>query len=200
MTTDLERFVRIVQQRSWEHRHSLRMMHMHRFHGASFALLRQQLDTLIRLVYLLNEPDLDYRDQLIAATVRGERWRKKTGRGYVTDRDMVKVTSRLHGWAQSLYGFGCGFVHLSNYYDYLAEDPLRALPRDERRYVLDFVNRRHRFNFDESTTFEEFAECIPRVFEKLDLNVDEYLDDLLAERALGDQQTYRSSDGGQATT
>lgn len=98
----------------------------------AFSLLRQELDSMIRVIYLLAVKDPHERSRLIKATLRGERWKVQTARGKfrdVTDREMVDLAQGLQGWTQSVYRFGCAFVHLSDFHNHLVQNPFRKLSR-----------------------------------------------------------------------
>ncbi len=75
--------------------------------------------------------DITYRDELIAASVEGRTWTRKGGKGRVTDREMVEISDKLHGWDKSVYNFGCAFIHLSNFHDYQERDPLEMISANE---------------------------------------------------------------------
>jgi hypothetical protein len=77
------------------------------------AVLRQELDSMVRCIFLLSVSDRHYRNRLIADAVNGRQWRAQDGKGKLTDRDMVELSSKLHGWTRNVYAFGCGFIHLS---------------------------------------------------------------------------------------
>jgi hypothetical protein len=58
-------------------------------------ILRQELDSLIRVLYLLAISDLEERNRLMACTINGERWKITTPKGkqtVVTDAMMVEVS------------------------------------------------------------------------------------------------------------
>jgi hypothetical protein len=88
------------------------------------------------VIYLLSLEDANERSRLVRAAVNGRRWTKRNGRGLVTDRSMVELAQRLNGWTRSVYEFGCAFIHLSSYHDYMSRDPLDALDPAERQQIL----------------------------------------------------------------
>ena len=84
-----------------------------------------------------------YRGYLIDAAANGRKWTAKGSRKKLTDREMVDLANRLHGWTESVYRFGCGLIHLSNMHDYRTRDPLRHLPDDERNAVIEHLRSYH---------------------------------------------------------
>ncbi len=99
--------------------------------GQMVAILRQELDSMVRVIYLLAQSP-DRRDLLIDSSVNREKWLQHNSKGAVTDKEMVDLAQRLQGWTRSVYKFGCAFIHLSSLHDYNARDPFRQLPLEER--------------------------------------------------------------------
>ncbi len=58
------------------------------------------------------------RQHFINQTLRNERWTHPNSKKIVTDRQMVDLTDKLHGWTNSVYKLGCAFIHLSPLADY----------------------------------------------------------------------------------
>jgi len=117
---------RQVRRRSHENQMAFRLLMQTELVGPVVGLLRQELDSMIRVIYLLSIKDMVYRADLIEASVNGKRWKGPDGKS-ISDRMMVNKTQSLHRWAQSVYSFGCGFIHLSRNHDYLAIDPFKSI-------------------------------------------------------------------------
>jgi hypothetical protein len=100
---------------------------------------------------------------------------------------MVDLAQSLHGWTESVYRFGCAFIHLSSFHDYLARDPFRALPPDEQETILRHMRYYHGEPPGESPSFSELVPFFPRVFEKVSTNLAAYVDDLECGRNLDDE-------------
>lgn len=71
---------------------------------------------MVRVIYLLSIDDRAHRAELLSAAVCGRTWQRASS-GRITDREMVELADRLHGWDRSVYRFGCAFIHLSSYPD-----------------------------------------------------------------------------------
>lgn len=102
----------------------------------------------------------------------------------MTDREMVDLSQRLHGWTESVYRFGCGFIHLSQNHDYHAADPLRALPSSEREWILQHIRSYHGGPATPDPSFEDVARFFPQVLEKIAENLEFYLKDIESGRSL----------------
>src|SRR5262249_40018997 len=114
----LETFCRQVRARSAEHREAIHLLHGRRLLSQVVAILRQELHSMVRVIFLLSIGDRPYRQQLIDGSVNGEKWTVKGKKACITDREMVELAQTLQGWTQSVYKFGCAFIHLSSFHDY----------------------------------------------------------------------------------
>lgn len=170
-------FLRQVRSRSLEHQRAMELLAGARLAGQMVSVLRQELDSMVRVIYLLTQRP-ERRDLLIDASVRGVRWSQNASRATVTDKEMVEVAQTLQGWTKSVYKFGCAFIHLSGLHDYNDRDPLLQLPADERRDILDHCRYYHGGPAPNAERFEDLVPYLPRVLEKISGNLEWYLKDL----------------------
>ena len=175
----MQKFIDLIQSRSDEH--EVAFSRIHDLPGAMMSILRQELDSLIRVLYLLSISDMVERKRLMECTLSGERWTIKTLKGkqaIVTDAMMVEVSENFEGWARSVYKFGCAFVHLSNFHGYNASNPLKTLSDEEKIDILSHMRHYHHGPNHDNPTFQELASYFPRVFKKIKGNLESYLEDL----------------------
>jgi hypothetical protein len=129
--TYTDTFCAMIRNRSEENRRAMSCFAIpHGVLSPAFSILRQELDSMVRVIYLLNERNLPKRRLLIQSTLLGKKWRVPSTKGKfhpVTDREMVDLAQHLQGWTQSVYKFGCAFVHLSDFHNHLAENPFQKL-------------------------------------------------------------------------
>src|SRR5208337_1439969 len=147
----------------------------------AMAILRQELDSMIRVIYLLGIRSLAERKRLIGSTLQGKKWRVRTTRGKwtdVTDRRMVDFAQQLQGWTQSVYRFGCAFIHLSDFHNHIAQNPFEKLADAERQHILSHMRHYHGGPCDDNPGMEELATYLPQVFEKIADNLRCYLEEL----------------------
>jgi len=172
----------MICNRSDENRRAMRCFSIpHGVLSPAVSILRQELDSMIRVIYLLQIADLAERQRLIASTLRGEKWKVPTSKGKyrdVTDREMVELAQQLQGWTQSVYRFGCAFVHLSDFHNHLAQNPFQRLSDAERRDVLSHMRNYHGGPSNENPEMEKLSEYLPRVFDKIADNLKCYLGQL----------------------
>lgn len=167
-------FCRMVRERSAENATAMRLLFGHRLLAQCMGILRLEVDSMVRVIYLL-EASPARRAELLEASASGGLWQRENGKGRVTDREMVELANRLQGWTASVYKFGCGFIHLSRYHDYNDTDPLSLVSHEDRRAILDHMRSYHGGPHWEHPTFEELAWFFPMVFEKIRSNLESYV-------------------------
>jgi hypothetical protein len=175
--TNLTIFLRQVRSRSLEHQRAMQLMAGEMLAGQMVSVLRQELDSMVRVIYLLTQSK-ERREALINASVRGEKWSQPTSGAKVTDKEMVDLAQTLQGWTQSVYKFGCAFIHLSGLHDYNDRDPLSQLPPTEREEILTHCRYYHGGPASSNASFEDLIPYLPRVLEKIAGNLECYLEAL----------------------
>ena len=172
----------MIRNRSDENRRAMQCFSIpHGVLSPAFSILRQELDSMIRVIYLLQIADPIERQRLIRSTLGGEKWKVPTPKGKcrdVTDREMVDLAQQLQGWTQSVYRFGCAFVHLSDFHNHLAQNPFQRLSEAEKQDVLSHMRNYHGGPSHDNPSMEEISEYLPRVFEKIASNLECYLEHL----------------------
>lgn len=170
-------FLRQVRHRSEEHKRAMHILAREGLAGQMVAVLRQELDSMVRVIYLLTQ-DTERRATLIEASVRGEKWIQPNSHASVTDKEMVDLAQNLQGWTRSVYKFGCAFIHLSGLHDYNDRDPLEQLPLQEREDILGHCRNYHGGPHGDDAKFSELVPYMPRVLEKIAGNLECYLNNL----------------------
>ncbi|MGO9243462.1 MAG: hypothetical protein ACLQDC_01645 [Verrucomicrobiia bacterium] len=136
---------------------------------------------------MLKINDIAERRRLINATLRGKKWKVRATKGkhrLVTDREMVDLAQQLQGWTQSVYRFGCAFVHLSDFHNHFTQNPFERLGNDEKQHVLAHMRRYHGGPSNDKPDMRELAGYLPRVFEKIAGNLECYLKQLEQDQQL----------------
>ena len=176
MTDTLVKFTRLTRNRSRDNTLAIQLLHFQGLYGQATSILRQELDSLIRVCYLLTISDLNERLRLISDTIAGIKW-KVNGQS-ITDRKMVTVASQYNHWAPEVYDFGNSFTHLTNYHDFKNSDPLAQLSIDQKNTIKHYLNSYHAFGTIREVTFENVIPFVPQVAHKVSDNLNRYLDDL----------------------
>lgn len=171
-------FCRQVRSRSAEHASAVRLLfHAHHL-GQVVSILRQELDSMIRTIYLLSIQDRVERQRLIGSSVRGEPWTVNGKKARITDKDMADRAGKFQGWTASVYKFGCAFIHLSAFHDYSDRDPFRSLPVEERQEILHHMRSYHGGPIEDDPSFTDISRYFPAVLDKVAGNLECYLKSL----------------------
>ena len=194
MNTNTEVFCKMIRNRSIENRTALECFPLpHDVLSPATSILRQELDSMIRVIYLLTVKDQTERDRLIDSTLRGEKWKVRTDKGKwreVTDREMVDLSQNLQGWTQSVYKFGCAFVHLSDFHNHLAQNPFNKLTESEKQDILSHMRAYHGGPYHDNLDMVELSWYVPRVFKKIASNLECYLQQLEQNKTLDELESY----------
>ena len=176
MTTNLGKFIEIVTKRSIENTSSIMILHNHENYGTCISLLRQELDSLIRVCYLNTLSDNLEITRLINNTINGIEWEKNGKR--IFERKMVNIASHFNSWATDVYDFGNSFTHLTNFHDYKNNDPLRNIDVAKKATIKQYLKSYHQFPESLEITFENIIPYIPKVAEKVSNNLNVYIGNL----------------------
>ncbi|PXY02927.1 hypothetical protein DF185_02200 [Marinifilum breve] len=171
--TVIEKFCRILRDRSEENKSSFSVLYKNKLYGNCFSVLRQELDSMVRVIYLINIPDISQRELLVNKTLNGEKWTFINHNNKVqtiTDRDMVNLASQLRGWTQNVYKFGCAFIHLSNFHSYLTEDPFSSLTDSEKEDIVNQLNNYHFAGLTKDSKMNDIIPYLPNVMDKITAN------------------------------
>lgn len=183
MEMELAIFLNQAKQRNLENQKAFKILYDCGLYGVAIGLLRQELDTLIRLCYLFLSRDLDRlleAKELIKQSINGEQWMIALGNSKkrrITDREMVDLAYHLGGWEQLVYKFGCKLIHLSDFHLYLEKDPFENIPHDEKMQIIEYMVIYHEYPYSE-VTFETLIEYLPAIMEKISSNICGYIEDL----------------------
>ena len=178
--SEMDTFIRQIRSRSTEHTKAMGLLSKAQLAGQMVSLLRQELDSLVRVIYLLSLP-VERRAHLISSSVNGKKW-------CVTDREMVDLSQKLIGWTQSVYKFGCAFIHLSSFHDYANRDPLKQLPLNEQKDIIQHCRHYHGGPMSEEPMFADLVSYLPRVLEKIAGNLEYYVEKLETEQGLDSEE------------
>jgi hypothetical protein len=167
----LRQFCQRVRERSEEHAAGMRALS--NSPGLQASILRQELDSLVRVIYLLSQSDQRYCSSLLADAAAGLRWRRNGKHGFVSDAEMVRLADTLGGWEEYVYRFGCGFIHLSDFHDDRNRDPLKKLSADDRVAITGYIaNYHHPRGPVESSA--DLIPLLPAIFAKIASNLEHY--------------------------
>ncbi|MEU3168530.1 hypothetical protein [Streptosporangium sp. NPDC006930] len=168
---DFYTFCRTVEARSQEHRQAMDIALERGWWAIAGSVLRMELDSMIRVIYLLYNPDV--RDRILASCVTGKGFTDDRGR--IPDRKMIDVATGDKGWVDAVYRFGNRFVHLTDAHDYAEVDPFQSYEHKDE--VIKYLNQYHGGKLsgqplDDSSTLRDIAAYAPHVLNKITRNLD----------------------------
>ena len=181
MNETADKFIDLVRFRSVENKKAIHLLFDNGIIGNCISILRQELDSFIRVIYLEKLGDINERQRLMELTLCGLEWNELTINGKlrkITDRDMVNFASVLFGYINYVYKFGCGFIHLSSNHDFQNQDPFEKLSNYDKISIVAYLNHYHGFPLDNELTIETFKPYILNVYEKISANMLQHLNEL----------------------
>lgn len=173
--TPTEKFCKILRERSAEHVSAGRLMHANEHYGQIISILRQELDSLVRAVFLLSK-DLNTREHFINQTLQNIKWTQLNSRTVVTDRQMVDLANTLHGWTNSVYKLGCAFIHLTPLVDYKNGNPFQQLTQTEINDIKQHLHHYHSFNLTDDLNMTTIKPYLLKVLDKVSSNLECYIE------------------------
>lgn len=173
--TETERFCQILRERSAENVSAGRLLFQNRLYGQLISVLRQELDSLVRAIFLLSK-DLSTRQHFMSQTLQNIKWTIPNSRTVVTDRNMVDLTDRLHGWTNSVYKLGCAFIHLSPMANYKNSNPFQQLGQAEIADIKQHLHNYHGFELNDELNMDTVSPYLLRVLDKVSSNLECYIE------------------------
>lgn len=182
MTDIRQKYISLIQNRSEENKRSLNLLFPQELFGNCISILRQELDSFIRVMYLGRISDFDERERLMNQTLSGEKWTVLTPNNkwkQITDKDMVEKANEFYGYIQYVYKFGCASIHLSDFHNYTTKNPFDKLNGTEKDDVKNYLTKYHDFPIENELTVENISDYIPDIVEKISSNLTCYFKGIL---------------------
>lgn len=177
----IDAWVRLAKRRSSENSDAMAFFVSGRSMSGAFGILRQELDTLVRAMFLLRQR-MEVREMLISQTLSGEKWRLPDG-SLITDREMVDLATELEGWSEYVYKLGCAFIHLSDLHSGEDADLAARLSEEQVRDIQRYVRHYHGVEISDDVRLAELFAVSSGVFRKISGNLDCYLDHIADDEA-----------------
>ena len=175
MNTNLIRFCKLVKNRSEEHLKTIELLNENELYGQMVSILRQELDSLIRVLFLLTK-NIDERNHFIEQTFKGYQWKINGQR--ICDKQMINISLKLCGWANYVYKFGCSFIHLSIFCDYENIDPFDFLSMKDKENIKEYLIQYHDYPQDVVLNINSIKPYILPIFNKIKGNLYCYIEHL----------------------
>jgi hypothetical protein len=148
-----------------------RLLCPHGLYGPMMAILRQELDSMVKMIFLVTQSQ-SKRQHYINQALSNEKWTLPGTKTQITDRQMVDFANTINGWERSAYKLGCAFIHLSAMSDYNHTNPFLQLPLDEQRDIKQHLNNYHGFPLTYNLSVETVGPYLLKVLEKISSNLE----------------------------
>ena len=162
-----KRFFDIVTARSNENEKALNLLLKARCYALVGAIIRLELDSLVRVHYFNNADD-NKQGLLLHSFFNEGKWNINGKR--IFDINMVDILTRSLGWAIHIYHFCCAFIHLSPYHDWASTSNIPNLTYDKRKFIVSEIKLQQydtTLKIDEDFGFNELMPFAPHIFKKL---------------------------------
>ena len=167
MNNRREEFYDIVKARSDENEKSLNLLLKAESYALIGAIIRMELDSLIR-VHNFNNANSVKQEKMLDNFFEGKKWPS-------TDSVMVGNMPPMLGWAKHIYEFCCAFIHLSPYHDWASNHNIPNLTQEKRKLIVNEIKSQQNevwgydpaLVIDENFDFNDLMPFAPHIFEKL---------------------------------
>ena len=176
--SNTQKICRIFKERSNENNRAVSLMLQNQVYGQVVSILRQELDSMVRVIYLLQIPIIADRNHYIDQTANNIKWTNHITGKTVTDKEMVDLANNLHGWVKSVYKLGCAFIHLSSLHDYKNENPFLQISPSERNDIKQHLHDYHQFSLTDDLNMQTVTPYLQHIFKKVSDNLAKYVRDL----------------------
>ena len=182
MMNILEKFIAQVQARSAENKKSFELLYKHECYGVCIGIIRQELDSLQRVSYLIDwDNGCQFRQNafdLVSNNVQIGEWGFINANGKkqkVRDIDMLQTG----GWEAVVYNFGCGLVHLTDKHLYRDFDPVVKMRDEEKQLTIEYLEKYHGFDKLE-VDMNDIIQYLPKIYKKIYENIEYNLEEIIS--------------------
>ena len=190
-TNNLEsQFFEAIKKRSDEHKKAFEFAVQEKLYGQMGAIIRQELDSLLRVDYFKRLSEQEKKDTL-AKFLANEK------RTFPSDANMLETNTIKYelpskdcdeeielmlgamsmGWTRFIYSIGCSLIHLTQLHNSGEVEPQLAFTDEERREIVEGVNcwqklaMKSSFRISQDFTFNDLVMAAPAAFHKLRSNL-----------------------------
>lgn len=149
--------------------------------STQMSMIREEVDSLVRVIHLLGVNDYNELADIIGNSFDQRKFgpTKADGKARrISDKSMIQDAAAQFDWLETLYDFGCSFIHLTGLHSYQERDAFRMLSPSEREEIAKFVNHYYGATISANSQFTEVTHYLPQIFRKVAENLERLLSDL----------------------
>jgi hypothetical protein len=180
MITSIDEYKKIIIQRLDENRKSFELLFGIKHYGNCISIMRQELDQVIKLLYLLNSTKNEQK-QFIESSINNHKWYKVNSdntKDYITEDILTTYSETLTGWDKSIYEFGLAFGSLATTFNYGTRDPIKGIGENDKdkiyKYIVEYHNKDFPKNYDLGILILE----LPTILNKISIQLQNYVERL----------------------
>jgi|SRR5208282_4151651 len=178
MITQNDEYKKLISHRMQENMKSFKLLFNIKHYGNCISIMCQELDQLIRLLFLLNS-NSDEKKQFMYSAINSQRWyiiNNENKKEYVTDETLLKFAETLNDWDRSIYEFGFSFNDLSTNFNYGSRDPIKSMNERNRKKLYNYVKEYHVRDFPASFSLDDLIPVLPMIIEEISSKLNKYLE------------------------
>jgi hypothetical protein len=180
MISPIDEYKKLVSQRLDENRKSFDLLFGIKHYGNCISIMRQELDQVIKLLFLLNSNKNDQK-QFIESSINNHKWfivNSENKKEIITEDILATYSETLDGWDKSVYEFGLAFGSLANTYNYGTKDPIKSMGENDKEKIYKYISEYHNSNFPKDYDLSKLILELPTILNKISINLQKYMDRL----------------------
>jgi hypothetical protein len=180
MIPQITEYKKLVTHRLEENLKSFKLLFGINHYGNCISIMCQELDQIIRLLYLLNQRK-EEQIQFMESSINSHRWylvNQDHTKKYITDEDIIEYSKELRGWDKSIYEFGIAFDCLSNNFNYGSKNPIKSMNEIDRKKLSDYIIEYHKADFPDEFTIDDLIPILPSIIKLISEKLTIYLERL----------------------
>ena len=180
MISPIDEYKKIISQRLDENRKSFDLLFGIQHYGNCISIMRQELDQVIKLLFLLNSTKSEQM-QFIEASINNHKWFVLTSdnkKDYVTEDILKEFSETLSGWDKSIYEFGLAFGSMANTYNYGTKDPIKSMADKDKEKIFKYITEYHNKDFSREYDLGKLILELPTILNLISNNLQKYMDRL----------------------
>jgi hypothetical protein len=180
MISSIDEYKKIVLQRLDENRKSFELLFGIKHYGNCISIMRQELDQVIKLLYLLNSTTNEQK-QFIESSINNRKWFKvnrDNTKDYITEEVLTTYSETLNGWDKSIYEFGLAFGSLANTFNYGTRDPIKSIGENDKDKIYQYIYEYHNKDFPKDYDLSKLILELPTILNKISIQLQSYMDQL----------------------
>ena len=177
MISPNDEYKKMISHRLEENIKSFKALFDIQHYGNCISIMCQELDQVIRLLFLLNS-NSDNKKLFIQSAINSQKWyvvNRENKKEYVTEEMIVQFAETLSGWDKSIYEFGLSFDSLSKNFNYGSKDPIKSMDDNDRNKLYKYIKEYHVKDFPDDFSINELVPVLPIIIKEISSKLNSYM-------------------------